>query len=259
MMLFAPISLFAQTLDLQTSTNMADINSSFSATISVSWIQWGDVSIGWIENFEVINQSRSQSMQIINGRQSTQVQLVLNLQPKEVGTFTLGPARVDTPQWAITSQSVIIEVDGESLFGNSSAILNDEEPSATEPLIHSYNWIGWLFGLLVIWLIIRVFKVARKKQSVMLEESNSSWYQTSQTFSWGHMFEWTLQELIRYARTSVDVQWNLSITELIRHTQDGELAWLLKRIEQQTYSDTPDPLLEDDCMQYLQEVWVWSS
>lgn len=252
-MMLLPMMVLAQTLDLQTTTNMTDINSSFGVTVVVEWIQWGDVSIAWIEDFEVVSQSRSQSMQIINGRQSTNVQLNLNLKPKEVGTFTLGPAVVQIPGWNIASQSVNIEVDGESLFGSSSAVLDTDTNEKPLVSLRSFNWIGRIFGALVLGLIVRVFQVARRKKSSDVDEVLDT-VSDSLVPSEGHVFAWSIQQLLTHARQHTDIHWAThSIWELRTSTKDGALAWLLKRIEQQTYSDTPDPLLEEDCTEYLQD------
>lgn len=253
-MMLAPICVWAQSLDLQTSTNKTDINSTFGATVVVEWIQWGDVSIAWIENFEVVNQSRSQSIQVINGRQSSQVQLQLNLKPKEVGTYTLGPAVVDTPQGAVSSQSVLIEVDGESLFGSSNTLLDPQQDESSPLTMRSFNRIGWFFGLLVLGLIVRVFQVARRKQlltSLDEEPVVSQWVSAS----WGYAFTWPIQQVLVYARRHHTSMWSPSLSQLIDATQDGELAWLLMRMQLQTYSDSPDPLLEDDCVEFLAQRW----
>ena len=247
--------IHAQSVVLETTTTLADINTPLWATVTIDGLQGGDVHIAGLDNFDVVSQSRSQSIQIINGRQAAQVQLQLRLQPQEVGTFTLWPAIVQSGNEEYTSQSILIEVQGESLFGNSAAVLSD--PTWTQSswslfdMRSLWNWIGIIFWLIIVVLIIHVIRVARRKTIL---PSRSVWSQKimdqSYVSSWMG-YEWSIQAVIEHARSQTDTHTHLSLSELNNHTHDGALKWLLARIEQVTYANAQDSLLEDDCKDYL--------
>lgn len=257
--LLLPGMVLAQTLDLQTTTTSVDINNWFGATIVVDSIQWGDVAIAGIENFEVVSQSRSQSIQIINGSQTAQITLNLNLKPKETWTFTLGPATIQTPQWVVSSQSVLIEVAGDRLFGSSSAVLNTSQNTSSDSG-RSFYWVWRVFWVLLVWLMIRVFKVARRKNTIVSQAyTHAPDSVLSNTHSWWYWLEWAVQKVVMYAKSTTSLGWNPSITEIRLQTQDGVLAWLLQRIEKQTYSGEWDALLEEDCIAYLTEQNAYTS
>lgn len=251
--------VFGQTLDLQVSTTLADINTPITATITVAGVEWWwSVAITGIEAFDILNQSRSQSIQVVNGRQASQVQLTLSLQPKAVWTYTLGPATIETSNGTLASPSAEVEVSGESLFGTNTQLLPEE---SSEPWLpkQSFNRILRIFLGLILVLVWRVYKVFRTKQNKQywsVDKKNVlSVDSTIQPFSGKYSDNKTINNLIYHAVQSTDgADEKTSLSVLQQRVKDWNLQWLLGRIEMMTYWWNVDPLLEDDIHAYFDEL-----
>lgn len=248
-------AVFGQTLDLQVSTTVADINTPLTATVTVAWVEWWwSVAIQGIEAFDILNQSRSQSVQVANGRQLSQVQLILSLQPKAVWTYTLWPATIETSNGTVTSRFVEVEVSGESLFGNNTQIFPPETDALQEtntPL----NRILRIFIWLVLVLIGRVYRAFRFKQWKSFWSPN---YQHDAIpipkFSWKYSDNKSVNTLIIHAVQTIAVaDEKTSISMLQQLARDWNLQWLLARVEKLMYGWGIDPLLDDDIREYLDE------
>lgn len=111
----------AQWLELRVNTTELDINNTLQVQVDIDeWIaQWGEVAIQGLDQFEVLGQSRSQNVQIINGQRSWSIQFSIQAKAKETGTYTLWPAYLQIGTGNIQSNELTIEVTGEKLFLNS--------------------------------------------------------------------------------------------------------------------------------------------
>lgn len=112
------------TITIQTSTNNVSIGESFAISVtSQGNLNGNDIVINGIENFEVIGKSSSSSMQIINGKYSSETSIQLNLMPKRSGKFILSGSLNGKKS---SSNSIVIDVS-ESTQGNSgsSEIISD--------------------------------------------------------------------------------------------------------------------------------------
>lgn len=147
-----------QTMQLSSSVDHIDINTTVDLQVRVDWISnpW-PVTIQGLEPFTVRGQATSTSMQINNGQQSAQLILQLQLQPTMTGMFTLGPARLETASGSIESNSIRLEVTGEKVFLQPqplSAIMPvQEQQQANEELSSVSNgavwwtWLLWAIGI----------------------------------------------------------------------------------------------------------------
>ncbi|USN58584.1 MAG: BatD family protein [Candidatus Peribacteria bacterium] len=68
------------------------------------------VSIGGIDNFSVISQGKSTSVQIINGDMQQKTEFQLKLQAKKQGDFVLGPVIIGEGTGAVSASGVTIHV-----------------------------------------------------------------------------------------------------------------------------------------------------
>jgi hypothetical protein len=110
-------TLYAQSLTISSSATSVDINNVFWITVQVDGVDNpGEIQLPWIEQFMVVGQANSTNIQIINGQQSMQVQLQLQVQPSTTGTFIIGPATILVWTGIVESNTVTIEVTGEKLF-----------------------------------------------------------------------------------------------------------------------------------------------
>jgi hypothetical protein len=140
-----------------------DINNVFWITVQVDGVDNpGEVNLPGIEQFVVVGQANSTNIQLLNGQQSLQVQLQLQVQPSTTGTFVIGPASILVWTGVIESNTVTIEVTGEKLFlqpqAPSSVVAVQEQEMPTwgwsqDELIDESDkpWFSrwWLLPLLI--------------------------------------------------------------------------------------------------------------
>lgn len=71
-----------------------------------------------IQDFDIRNSSTSNALQVINGQREQKTTMLLDLQPKEAGKFTIGPAHLSVQGQGVVASSEVasVEVTGEKLF-----------------------------------------------------------------------------------------------------------------------------------------------
>ena len=136
--------------------NKIDINDSLNLTISIKTNVWWNIEISqvkWLENFDVLSQSQSQtsSSQISILNWKTQNETLVNynynlvLQAKKKWIFEIWPANIT--QWTnkITTNSVKIEVVWDKLFlnwSNSQSNQNNNQNNNIQQNQNSPN-VNW--------------------------------------------------------------------------------------------------------------------
>jgi len=115
-------SVFAETtLDFTSDKQNYDIEDTIHINIWLSTdSSWeNQISINWLDNFEVIWKRQSQSRKSINWKSSTQFNLQLSLLAKKSWEYTLWPISVQTGSGKIESNTVKIKVTGERIMVNN--------------------------------------------------------------------------------------------------------------------------------------------
>lgn len=171
----------AQTVQLQTSAPSVDINATFGVTVRMSNIEWGNITIDGLEPFQVIGQSTSNSVQIINGVSTAETVLQLQVRPNETWVFTIGPARVSSAAGEQVSNTVEISVEWQQLFWvNSVSPLDSDQ---TDPWIDTRDIGSYIKRLLlslfwiatVIVLVNQGLKKKPRKSEIASEQVSNLW------------------------------------------------------------------------------------
>ncbi len=126
---------FAFDVNLNVDKNIVDINNNFNLFLKITTNNWWEIwvkSIKWLENFEILwksqSQSSSSSVVIINWqtKQNITTNLVLNLilKPKKNWEFEIWPAILEKWGKQIKSNKVKIKVSW-----NKSIFLNNSSPN----------------------------------------------------------------------------------------------------------------------------------
>lgn len=118
-------------INIEVSKTNIDISEIITLQIQVSqntlWAVSWEIFIPWLEDFHVINKRQSQSNIIVNGKQTRDIELILNLKAKNSWNFLLWPINY----WGSESNTLSIEVTGTELFigGQADNNLKDVVPS----------------------------------------------------------------------------------------------------------------------------------
>jgi hypothetical protein len=84
----------------------------FTLTVSVTGqMRGGRPDVPGLEEFQILGQSSSNRVQLINGQMSVQTATSYTLAPRREGTFTLGPAALTSGGAAVPSNAVTITVE----------------------------------------------------------------------------------------------------------------------------------------------------
>lgn len=94
-----PIYAFANSqIDIETSDTNIELGDSITITVSLNDINLqqsnAEISLPWVENFDVFSQSVSNSFQNINGVTQNLTQLIIQLTAKNTWDFELGPVEI---------------------------------------------------------------------------------------------------------------------------------------------------------------------
>ena len=115
--------VFAQDTVLSVNKNQFDINDPIHLTLNISGNNKQSISINeikWLDKFEVVGKSQSQSFQSINWVVSSNISLNIQLIAKEKWHFILGPAIINDGNQTITTNSVEIDVNWTRIFMNNN-------------------------------------------------------------------------------------------------------------------------------------------
>lgn len=159
-------STYAQSVSLWVNTTDIDIYWSFSVTAQINpWNgkKLSNISIAWIDQFEVLSKSQRQQTQIINGSMSQQIIIALQLAPKDVWSYTLWPASFVVDGQSFVSNELTLTV-GE-LWGTDVLAENsyEEEPFFSSRLSTRYLILSAFLCILVWMLWQEVRKEVRKE------------------------------------------------------------------------------------------------
>ncbi len=130
-LLFFSLRVFASEAVLSLDKTKVDINDYINLRLQISITKWWTVEVSdikWLENFDIIWQSQSQSSStkvvLINWETKTELETILNLeltlQAKNKWKFSLWPAILKNNNEEIKSNIVEIEVFGDKLFMNNN-------------------------------------------------------------------------------------------------------------------------------------------
>ncbi len=117
------ISIFAATsIDFSTQKTDYHIDDTIQVEISIQSDEriGSDVSINWIDNFQVVWKRQSQRTSIINWSQTSIFDLQLTLLAEEAWTFSLWPVTVQWSSGTISSKVLELTITGERIMVNNS-------------------------------------------------------------------------------------------------------------------------------------------
>ena len=134
MMFMLPTAVFATNLDLSVDKTQLSTDEVVHVNLTVDGqIDGGQIGIKGLENFEVVGQQSSQSIQMING-QTTQVQSQkITLQPKGSGTFEVQALAQENGQ-QIQSKSITINVQKSALDTTKDELLQDIQSNTQQTM-----------------------------------------------------------------------------------------------------------------------------
>lgn len=127
-----------------------DINDNVILNIVIKSDWWSEIlikDIKWMENFEVVSQSQSQSsnsqLEVINWKTESKTEishtLSLKLQAKVKWEFEIWPAKIVEWTWTLDTNSVKLEVEGTKLFINWSNSQQNQINSQNPTNLNSKN------------------------------------------------------------------------------------------------------------------------
>jgi len=142
----------AQSVSLWVNTTDIDIYWSFSVTAQINpWNgkELSNISIAWMDQFEVLSKSQRQQTQIINGSMSQQIVIALQLAPKDIWSYTLWPASFVIDGQPFVSNELTLTVwdvsGGDVLHENSY----EEESFFSSRLFTRYLTLSALLCILI--------------------------------------------------------------------------------------------------------------
>lgn len=132
------IGTYAQRFEAYSDAKQVLLKSYFDVTFTLYDANGGDFTAPRFNNFTVINgPSVSRSTSIINGQMSKEVGYTFTLQPKRIGTFSIGKARIRVGNKTIESKPISISVvQGNSGSNAAEELYIEAIPSITEA------WVG---------------------------------------------------------------------------------------------------------------------
>jgi len=147
--LFVPQYLFANSqIDIETSQKDVKVWESFVITISLNDFdsQWNQlqISLPWIEEFNIFSQSSEQRFQSINGETQSVTQYKLSLTPKQPWNYELWPVQIIWEDTMRDNEKINIQVLSDIAVNN----LNEDSPDTDilwgELLEELEWWITWI-------------------------------------------------------------------------------------------------------------------
>jgi hypothetical protein len=147
-MAFMPLTVFGASVNLDVDkTNLSTDDVAHIKIIVEGSIDGGQVGIQGLEDFNVVGQSSSQSIQIINGQTAQVQEKELTVQPKSAGSFEI-TALAQENGTTITSDTITLNVDKSLQESTKDSLLNgilnnDEQqdqqqapsPTTTQPQV----------------------------------------------------------------------------------------------------------------------------
>ena len=120
----SPVYVYAQNdVSLQVSQTEVSVDESFNVVLQLRFdeaSQIPDISIPGMEYFSIFSQSQSEQIRQIQDTFERVWTLTLNVSPKEIGNFQIGPVTISIDDVLYTSPSYNIEVVSETLLQNSA-------------------------------------------------------------------------------------------------------------------------------------------
>ncbi len=138
MIFLAMVSSQAQRFEAYSDAKQVLLKSYFDVTFTLYDASGANFKAPNFKNFTVINgPAVSRSTSIINGQMSKEEGYTFTLQPKRIGTFSIGKARIQVGNKTIESQPISISVvEGKSGTDNAEELYIEALPSITEA------WVG---------------------------------------------------------------------------------------------------------------------
>ncbi len=172
LLLFISIPTYGLGIELSSEVSEVQEWESFDIVIDIDTSGQDEIAldtIGWIENFDILAQSRSQRFVSINWETETQDRLLFTLIPKSIWDFTLWPVSAVSSGSTINSNTVDVSVVWEA----NTWIVNqrDQEEDildifeSTDRKL-SFNYIPFLlWGFLIVFFILiqRFFRKSDKQ------------------------------------------------------------------------------------------------
>lgn len=172
LLLFISIPTYGLGIELSSEVSEVQEWESFDIIIDIDTSGQDEIAldtIGWIENFDILAQSRSQRFVSINWETETQDRLLFTLIPKSIWDFTLWPVSAVSSGSTINSNTVDVSVVWEA----NTWIVNqrDQEEDildifeSTDRKL-SFNYIPFLlWGFLIVFFILiqRFFRKSDKQ------------------------------------------------------------------------------------------------
>lgn len=114
-------SVFADTnIDLSSDKNSYNIDDNIVLNIKVEsdLDKWIELKINWLDNFQIVWQSKSQSTSIINNKKNTSFNLQLSLLAKKAWNYTIWPIVIGSGDSEVKSKTINIKVTWERIMVN---------------------------------------------------------------------------------------------------------------------------------------------
>lgn len=131
-MLMMPMAVFATNIDLKADKTQLSTDDVVHVNLTIDGqIDGGQIGIKGLENFDIVAQQSSQSIQIINGN-TTQVQSKqITIQPKSAGTFTIKALAQENGQ-QIQSDTVTLNVQKSEIDATKDKLLQNTQQTTPQ-------------------------------------------------------------------------------------------------------------------------------
>jgi hypothetical protein len=142
MMFMVPSVVFATNLDLSVDKTQLSTDEVVHVNLTVDGqIDGGQIGVEGIENFEVVGQQSSRSIQMINGK-TTQIQSQkITLQPKSVGNFEVRALAQENGQ-QIQSKTITLNVQKSALDTTKDELLQNTQLTTPQSIPQQDNAIN---------------------------------------------------------------------------------------------------------------------
>lgn len=164
--------------DINISLKVSKENISLDDTFSLDVIIKSDneegweISVTWMENFQIISSWQKQNIQSINGVQTSVFSLFYSLMPKSEGSFVIWPAIIKTWTWEIKSNLVNIVVSWNQNTNPSPVKQNNIDNNKQENINKDIYWVkrtlifwnsNFIYYFFLLLLFISIFYFALNK------------------------------------------------------------------------------------------------
>lgn len=200
---------FAFDANLKLSDKEVSINEYIKLRVEITSVEWWiEINeIKWLENFDIINQSQSQSSStniiVINWKTErevkTKINLYITLKPKMEWEFLIWPAILTNKNWELKTNFINVKVNWNNLFLNSNkwnalnSPLNQGNIKKEDFKIDTYEniekkffnkntelyvflWILIIIGILFYFLIKNDYKLSKKVKTKVNFNNKSKSY-----------------------------------------------------------------------------------